>query len=119
MIRTFLETAHNPMEGEADGNRPHWSALVQEQRKQRCWLRGNCAPPRGGSRGPRFEGPQQDPPRLQPARMGMLAVRREERGIRPPGHLGLSAPERRRTWRAGHYPIPAPPVPIAAACAHG
>src|SRR5579864_8644652 len=58
-LRRLRKTANHPMEGEADGHRPHQSALVQEQRKQRRGMCGDSAPPRRGSRCPRFEGPWQ------------------------------------------------------------
>jgi transcriptional regulator with XRE-family HTH domain len=79
------------MKGEADGHRPQWPALVQEQRKQRRGLRRNSTPPRRGGRGSRFKGSRQDTPRLRQARMGVLPDRSEERGIRPPGDLSRLA----------------------------
>src|SRR5207248_8512313 len=109
------KTANTQWEGEADGHRPHRAALVQEQRKQCRRMRGNSAPPRGGSRCPRFEGPEQDAPRLQPPRVGVLPDRGEERGIRPPGQLGLVVTLTPKEAAARALPHSSPARPLSSA----
>src|SRR6266404_8128301 len=100
------------MKGEADGHRPHRSALVQEQRKQRSGLRGNSTPPRRRGGGARFKGSRQNSAHLQPARMGVLPDRRQERGIRPSRSLGRPSRHLSAGGEGGRGAphSPAPPV---------